>query len=158
MIPVAYSPAPQSEEDHPYVQQPRRVWCTMAKAKRMGLHVFEKSAYAGSVALISISLAGILPFVPCAFSSIVLCSGGEACRNARYKIRDFEDPVELQSMKENALRSTFHEITSAYKWNEIHELLPPTELARKCQLHVLSHFEHISQGEINTYVQRGLVT
>lgn len=162
MAQPAYVPLQQGnrdiEEGHLEALQERASGykCTAAKAKRAGLGLLEAS-FGLAVPFI---LFTNIPIWLKVVVPVYLYFGAVSCKEARKKIQDFEDPVELQSIKEDALRSTFHEVITKYTWAQIadYQLLPDGELARKCQLHVLQHFGSFSTCEVNEYLQRGLIT
>jgi hypothetical protein len=83
--------------------------CTDVKIQRIALYTIAAAIAIAGVGLAAISVTGIIPW-PFAFFSLSLFAGSAGLIYLACEMKDYEDPVELQYMKDRALEKSFSEL------------------------------------------------
>ena len=92
---------------------PNASYYTDAKIERIRLYVFAAICAAGSAAVIGLSVTGVIPG-PCVYLAVPLFCLAIASVCVAMQILDYEDPLELQAMKDAAPLLTYRQLISKH--------------------------------------------
>ena len=110
---------------------------TAAKIQKISLYIFAAICVLGGVALIGLSVTGIIPG-PCVYLSIPLFCLAIASVCVAMQILDYEDPVELDAMRCEAPLLTYRQLRSKHGLQNVlnHDILPLDQLGEKFFVHI----------------------